>query len=354
MTDNPEQYFHYPQQQPQWPPLPPQPGVVPLRPLDLGAIISGAFRAVFRNWSATILLPFGLFVVTSGLSLVPVLSLVGQLPTDPTREPSRDQLTSFFLTFVAVLGLELVLLVAATIVTQSVGVVTVSRAVLGRTTSIGQALRGAGPRMLPLLGLTVLIWLMTFACVIVPFTLVIVFAVALNSGGLVALGFLLLLAGGCFGCYLWVSYALAPAALILEPAPVLTALRRSRWLVAGGWWRVFGILALCALMIYFASYLVELPVSAIQFAQLPSVMSTPRPDPRALLSTMFSPTVLVAFALVGGAVAAMSQAFMIGVTTLLYHDLRIRKESFHLPLYEMSRLPDDLSPRPTARPEATT
>jgi hypothetical protein len=168
------------------------------------------------------------------------------------------------------------------------------------------------------------------------------------------------LGGGIVAAYLWISWVLAVPALILEPAPVLTAMRRSRWLVSGGWWRVFGILLLVYLMAGVVSYLAQLPVSFAQFAQFPSLITDTRPgatpDPRALLGAMFSPATLVLSVILSAVASAITQPFIIGVTTLLYHDLRIRKESFHLPLMQMAQLPDALavSPAPpTVNPEPT-
>jgi hypothetical protein len=121
---------------------------------------------------------------------------------------------------------------------------------------------------------------------------------------------------------------------------------------------VFGILLLVGVMVGVASNLAQLPVNFVQFSQLGSIMPTragAQPDPTAVLGVMFSPTVIVLTVVLTAVVSAIGQPFSIGVTTLLYHDLRIRKESFHLPLWQMSQLPDELavSPAPTARPEPT-
>jgi hypothetical protein len=364
MTDNPEQYIHYPQPQAQPPQLPyyeaPQPGVIPLRPLDVGAMITGSFRAMFRNWQPAILVPFVASLVAVAAVTVPVFvvfSNVASLGIGRTP-PTPDKVLAFFGSFLLAYLLGVVLSVAAGLVTQTVVTVVVSRAVLGRTTTIGQALRKAAPRMLPLFGLTLLVGLIVFACLLVPFGLMVFLAIATQKAGLALLGILLLLAGGVVAAYLWISYVLATPALILEPAPVLTAMRRSRWLVAGNWWRVFGILLLVHLMAGIASYLAQLPTSFAQFAQFPSLMANSRagvqPDPTAMLNAMFAPTVIIVSVLLSAVVAAFTQPFVIGVSTLLYHDLRIRKESFHVPLWQMSQLPDELavSPQPTAHPEA--
>jgi len=293
---------------------------------------------------------------------VPPLLLLSQLAdlSRGNRPSEPDKVFGLLGGWLGFTLLGMVLVLAATTVTQSVVTVVVSRAVLGWTTSIGQALRLAAPRMLPLLGLSLLVGLIVALCAVAPFTLIVVIAIAAQSPGLVVLAVLVLLAGVAAGVYFWISYAVATPALILEPAPVLTAMRRSKWLVAGGWWRVLGILLLIGVMAFVIGSLAQIPVNFAQFTNFPSLMSTTRagarPDPTAVLGAVFSPTVIVLSVVLTALAYGITQPFGIGVTTLLYHDLRIRKESFHLPLWQMSQLPDEpaVSPEPTGRPEPTT
>ncbi|EWM17998.1 hypothetical protein [Kutzneria sp. 744] len=361
MTDNPQQYIQYPQQYLPPPPQAPQPGVIPLRPLDVGAMIGGSFKAMFRNWRPAILVPFVCYLVVAAAVVVPLVNMFASFPRITRDGPAftPSDVANFVGSWLVLMLLVVLLGLAATVITQSVVTVVVARAVLGRTTSIGQALRAAGPRMVPLLGLSVLIGLIAGACAVVPFTVILILAIATNTPQLLLLAFLFFLGGLVAAAYFWISWVLAVPALILEPAPVLTAMRRSRWLVSGGWWRVFGILALVTIMVSVASNIAQLPVSAVQFSQFPSLMPTrigQQPDPSAMFSVMFSPTVMILYSLLTAVVYAITQPFTIGVTTLLYHDLRIRKESFHLPLWEMSQQPDELavSAEPTPRPEPTT
>ncbi|GAA3439855.1 hypothetical protein [Kutzneria kofuensis] len=356
MTDNPEQYLQYPQQYVQPPPEAPQPGVLPLRPVDVGAMINGSFRAIFRNWRSAILVPLAAYLTAMLAAFAPARGMIAAFADMAgRRRPTDDQFWAFLQSWLVFAAVLLVVFAAAYVVTQAVVTVVVSRAVLGRTTTFGQALRAAAPRMLPLSGLVVLVGLMVFGCVFVPFGLMVLVAVATGSGGVVGIGILLCLGGVVLAYYLLISYVLAPTALILEPAPVLTALRRSSWLVRGGWWRVFGIFLLAMVMSYVASYLVQIPISAVQFTQLPNIMNSRNPDPAAMFGALLSPPVMIAFGVLYAVAMAITQPFMIGVLTLLYHDLRIRKESFHLPLWEMSQQPDDLvTPPPSAHPEATT
>jgi hypothetical protein len=355
MTDNPQQYGQYPQYPSMGTFQAPQPGVVPLRPLDVGAMIGGSFRAVFRNWQPALLLPFLGSLLASAVAIVPAILLFSTLSVQVSQRARPQDILSLMGGWALIMLLDLVLVIGVAVLTQALVTVTVSRAVLGRRTTIGQALRAVAPRLLPLTGLTVLVWLIAFGCAFVPFVAVVALAVNSNSPGLALLAFVVLVAGSMAGAFFWISYACAPAALLLEPAPVLTAMRRSRWLVTDNWWRAFGVLLLCAAMVYFASYLVELPVSFVQAVQVTTSSIGGRPDPTRVFQSMFSPTVLILLCLLSAVAYAVGQALIVGVTTLIYHDLRIRKESFHLPLWQMAQLPDNLSPGgPPPHPEATT
>ncbi|MFC0432855.1 hypothetical protein [Kutzneria buriramensis] len=351
MTDNPEPQFQFQYQQP-W--APPQPGVIPLRPLDLGALFGGSFKVMFREWKPMILVPFVANLVVGGVEVPLLASAFADFP-DVTRPPvTFDGVWPFLRDILVMVVVSLVLGLLAWLVTQVIATVTVSRAVLGRHTTIGQALRVGAPRMLPLFGLAALIWLIVAACSVLPFTVVLVLAAVARSAGLILLAFLVGLIGLCAGAYFYTTFALAQAALIMEPQPVLTALRRSRWLVRDNWWRIFGITLLASLMVSVVSYVAQTP---LQFTSAISSAYTINPAGEAnaaeLIRSALSPATMIVYVFVTALVAAVGQPFINGVTTLLYHDMRIRKESFHQPLLAMSQLPDDLSPQPTSHPEAT-
>jgi hypothetical protein len=351
MTDNPEPQFQFQYQQ-LW--APPQPGVIPLRPLDLGALFGGSFKVMFREWKPMMLVPFIANLVVGGVEVPLLASAFADFP-DVNRPPVTFDAVWPFLRDMLVMVVSSALLgLLAWLVVQVIATVTVSRAVLGRHTTVGQALRAGAPRMLPLFGLAALIWLIVGACSMLPFFGVLVLAGVARSAGLILLAFLVGLIGVCAGAYFYVTFTLAQAALIMEPQPVLTALRRSRWLVRDNWWRVFGITSLASLMAGVVSYVAQAP---LQFTSVISSAYTFNPANQAsaaeLLRSSLSPATLIVYVFVTSLVAAVGQPFVNAVTTLLYHDMRIRKESFHQPLLAMSQLPDDLSPQPASHPEAT-
>jgi len=124
--------------------------------------------------------------------------------------------------------------------------------------------------------------------------------------------------------YLYVAFAVAAPALVLEKQPVFRSLGRSRRLVQGKWWRVFGISLLATIITTFVAGIVATP---FQFA---SGGLTAFTDPTAT----YNPTLL---ALMVGAVGSVlgsmiTLPFSAAITVLLYVDLRIRKEALDIEL----------------------
>ncbi len=91
-----------------------------------------------------------------------------------------------------------------------------------------------------------------------------------------------------------------PQAIMVEGFPFLDAFRRSARLVRGHWWRVFGI-SLAFILVYLT--------------------------PSVLLVFLASPKVATVLLMVVG---TLGMPWMMIGTTLLYFDLRVRKEGFNL------------------------
>ncbi|MGW6280800.1 hypothetical protein [Kribbella sp. NPDC055071] len=338
MTNYPPNFNYYP------PPQAPQPGVIPLRPLDVGAVLNGSFQAIFRNWQAALLLPFGVYAVVAVVDGLLVIKPIRGMSVafDSNNAPSSGTIRDL----IVVIVVTIVLTVLSTAIVQTTATLVVSRAVLGRRTSIGQALRAALPRILPIVGLNVLIGLLIAAFFLLPLGSIggaIGLGVAGNDDGAFLFGclaFALFLAAAAFAIYFGNGFTVAGAALILESIPARAAMRRSRGLVRDFWWRTFGIMLLAGLIANLASSVVQLPASAIR---LPSNSNQ---DLNQALDAALTPGVLVLSVVVSSVALGFTQQFLTGISTLLYHDLRIRKEGFQVPLFQMAQLPDDLNSGP--------
>ena len=113
--------------------------------------------------------------------------------------------------------------------------------------------------------------------------------------------------------WLGVTWSLSGQAIVIEDTGVLRSFGRSRGLVSGSRWRVIGITLLLTLI---ESVLFTVPSTFV------SLLTTPLPDP---FGTALPELV---------SVLAQSAYFPVqfGTLTLLYYDLRVRKEGLDLSL----------------------
>ena len=232
------------------------------KPMDLGAILDGSFSLYRRH--------FAVLVGSVGILTVPLALLA--IPFGPYA---------------------LLLTVLAGLITPAVGALVVGDVAVGREPTIGGVWSRLGRLILPLVLTGILVWFV------------------------VALGTLLLIIPGVL-FYVW--FALSAQAIAIEDRRYAGAMGRSRELVSGSWWRVFGILIVIGLVTGFASQIVAQFISALLgvvgvnggFDLLhPSQSGSASSLPAVLSSTVAS--------LLIGPISALAAA-------LLYFDLRLRKE----------------------------
>ncbi|MFI0896623.1 hypothetical protein [Streptomyces sp. NPDC020983] len=317
-------------------PAAPQPGVVPLRPLDAGQILSGAFATFRAHWRTAILLVAGVAVLTEGASALASKYLLDDGRLDDLKnesDPSMGDIAhalggsagaSFLVMLTSVFGV---------ILTSGLLTVVVSRAVLGRPVSVRGSWQELRPRLPQLLGLAVLL----------PLALVAVIAVAVLPGALVAwagsedggasLASLGLVAAAVVCLWQWNLWNLAAPALVLERQGIRTAVRRSVKLVSGSWWRVLGVQLLVVLVTGVASLVIQLPVNTLADAVgngnggLFSTDGTPD-----------WPTVLITA--LGGVIASvLTLPISASAVSLLYVDQRIRREALDIDLARAANVP---------------
>ncbi|MFJ3205413.1 hypothetical protein [Streptomyces sp. NPDC086989] len=299
-----------------------KPGVIPLRPLDLGEILDGAVATVRSHWRSV--LPITLVVAT----VVQVISVLVQkyaladlaVTTDPEAS-LQDLLDTLGGAMTALVANGFIQLIGTIIATAMVTMI-FSRAVLGQGSTIGQAWREARPRLLHLLGLTLLMGLGGAALVVVlllPGILLRNIGLGL-VGGLAAVPLLI---------WLGIKFSLASPALMLEKAGVITSLRRSSRLVRGSWWRIFGITALTGLITAFVSAVIVYPLTALGLA-IGLADGGVSGLENGTAATGWAPLILAA---VGAVIAqTITMPIQAGVTVLLYVDQRIRREALDLEL----------------------
>ena len=136
-----------------------------------------------------------------------------------------------------------------------------------------------------------------------------------------------------FAIYFGIRWGLYAQAVLIEETSATTALKRSRELVRGTWWRVFGIM----LAIFLLSFMIE---TVFQFFLLFvfgfSEVISAEDGVLEMFRRMFTPELtgwdgLVAYVihrLINTAVTGLMLPLLPISITLLYFDLRIRKEGF--------------------------
>ncbi|MFF2141248.1 hypothetical protein [Kitasatospora sp. NPDC058190] len=301
-------------------PRSPRPGVIPLRPLAVGELLDGAVTTVRRHWRTALTLSLGIAVVDQAGAIASELLVNG-------KTGASTQL----LTLLARMPVLLLLNALATALLT----VVVSRAVLGRPVTAGDAWRDSRPRLLQLLGLTVLTTLMSAGVVLLGFTPLLGYRAGGSGapGTEALLAFVGLLTVPVAG-WLLIRYSLAAPALMLEKQGVVTALSRSRRLVRGSWWRVFGIVLLSKVLSVVIGMVLLIPARFIGlvlgFGSIDSLGDQGKQ----------SIGMLVVVAVAGIIASALTTPFMAAVGVLVYIDQRIRREALDIELARAAGLPD--------------
>jgi hypothetical protein len=285
-------------------PQAPRPGCVPLRPLGLGDILDGSFKVIRRNPKVTLGLSAAIAVVqVLFVALFEVLAFarLGNVKVTNAADPTAQTPLG------PLLGVESVQLAGIVVSTLLGAILTgmltiaVTQDVLGISLTIGQVWERTRGRIPRLIGLAVLTTLLQF------------------------LGLLLCLAPGI---WLWGIWAVSVPALMVENSTVRGALGRSRTLVSGTFWRVWGIRALGALMVMFVGGFILAPFEIIGIVVDSDVFS-------ASSGSSHVPVLFVVLTAIGSAVSATFTApVRAGIDSLLYVDLRMRKEGLDIALQQ--------------------
>ncbi|WP_148572820.1 DUF7544 domain-containing protein [Nocardioides caldifontis] len=334
-----QQPAHQPAQQPgqpwggppTWAPVH-KPGIVALRPLRLGDLYDGAFKAIRQN--PRVMLGMAIVLVTGFLllpSLVSVLmaaagDLSGPFDADSFSATTEEQdptqgIAAIVMSYVG----NLLALVAGLMLTGLV-VHVVAEAVLGRRTSFGQAWTAVRGRLLRLVGVMLLSLLVVLLVVAAAVAVIVAAGVTGGTVAAVVAGFVAVPAAVVAIVWLQVRFfLLAPPALVLERLGVVASMRRSYRLTAHQFWRTFGIYLLTTLVVGVAGSMLAMPFSIL-----------------AVVGGLFVPEawaglVYVLATYVGLVLTqALTTPFTAAVVALQYVDQRIRKEGFDIELISAS------------------
>ncbi|MCF2534052.1 hypothetical protein, partial [Yinghuangia soli] len=310
-----------------------KPGIIPLRPLGVGELLDGAVAAMRRHWKVMIGLSLVIAVITQAITVPLQWAMLNGVDTSVLEEddPDPDELLDVLGPVVGFTAIDGVVLMLGQLIITGLLTLVVSRAVLGKSLTLGQAWSGARPLLLRLLGVSLMTFLIVlgliFACML-PGLLILTVSDA--GAALMVLG---ALGGMVLAFYAFILLQLAAPALILEKQTVRKALLRSRKLVTGSWWRVCGITLLIMLLVLLIGGVIQAPFAAVTGL---SEFGDMVPD-------SFTDSVILG---VGSVLAAaVTYPLAAGATALLYIDQRMRREALDLELGRAAGLvPDDATP----------
>ncbi len=318
---------------------PPKPGIVPLRPLFFGEIMDGAFQTIRRNAKTMFGSALIVQAITSALSEVAALGMLGMVQPPVGGFTSQDETMRYLGPVVGatagIMGVSLLTMVLAAIL-QGVMAIPVARSALNRPTGFKQMWSLARSRLWPLVGFASLLVAGSLLFFLVLFLLAVLILTGLGPAGLLLL---LPLGFGAAVAYAWIYTKLlvAPAAITIEELGVFAGLRRSWTLTSRNWWRIFGITLLVAFMVGIIGSVIQIPLG-LASGGINSVFA-----PHAGGSQVTTTAIVLAVVslVVGVLVSAVGFAFQTSVAALIYMDLRMRRDGLDVELLRLLETGED-------------
>ncbi|AZM87352.1 hypothetical protein [Streptomyces sp. W1SF4] len=323
-----------------WIQPPPQPGVIPLRPLGPGEMVGGAFKAFRQYWKPLV----GVMLAVQGVGFLLVIaalvigvtaasdSFAEVFAVDSDAHADSSDVAAVLL---ALLPAGVILVLVMLLGTAAVGALcpaVVQEAALGRTATFRDMWRRTWSRLPSVLGAVSLTGLIAGGPAVLVYAVGIPLTIMAWDGSATPAGvFLLVLAGLCWipvAVWLGVRFSLAPAAAVFEDLRPVAALRRSAALVKGSWWRVFGVILLAHAVGMAGGYAIQMPFGLVGvLALFPAMLDSGAGD--GISATMVIGFVVYLVCLLLGTV--VSALFQLGypqlVVSLLYVDQRMRNEN---------------------------
>ncbi|MEO7374845.1 MAG: hypothetical protein ABIW36_13240 [Terrimesophilobacter sp.] len=319
---------------PGWTP-PPKPGLIPLRPLDLGTILGASFRVLRRNPKPT----FGAALLIQGASSVLVLVVLGLVTylslsrINFSTSENNNVIQAGSIAAIVATSLGAVLFTIATsALLQGIIVLEVSRATLGEKLTLRQLWRRAHGRLWALIGWSLLVAAAIAVAVVVLVGAIVLVVATLGNLG-IAIAVLIGILGGfallAVGIWIGTKLTLVSSALMIERLTLGAAIARSWRLTAGAFWRTFGIQLLVAVIINVALQVISAPLSLLSPLLMMLLDPNGQNQPSTIAVSIGITVLAAAVTLVFGAIGAVVQA---ATSALIYVDRRIRTEGLDLEL----------------------
>ncbi|HEV2360623.1 MAG TPA: hypothetical protein VGS21_02865 [Acidimicrobiales bacterium] len=296
-----------------------------LRPLSFGEILDVTIK-LYRSCFTSLIKPVAILSVP-GYALIGLVSasVVNSVPTinntsinPATGQPNLQNLDGVWASLGA-LGLVIVIQQLLTWLVTATCIVTLSEAYLGGKPNWRQSLSVAWHRF----GSVIWIALRVFSAILIPgvaIAVLVIIAAHGSAGAAAAILIPLTFAGTGFAIYLWIAWYVATPCLMVEGLRGRMATQRSRFLVRGRWWWTWLLLIVVGIITSVLGGIISGIIRAIAGGAV-SHGST-----GAVVSSVISE------AIVGLLIAPVT----VCLTTVIYFDLRVRKEGFDLQLLASS------------------
>lgn len=307
----------------------------PLRPLSTGELLDSTFTLYRRN--------FKLFI---GVSVIgPIAGLIYQLLTiGGTVADGKSTSPAFGASMLLGMGVGLVLMLAGSAISQAATVKAVAAVYVGQGIGIGEAYRVLRGRFWRIIGIFFSVSIRVGGAMLLAIILVSVLAVALTALGTTLgtagtvvgaiVGVICIVAAILLAIWVFVRYAVAVQACVVEDLPGKQALKRSAFLTKGDRNRVTTV------------YGVFVVIGWVLGAAIGGFTLFLAPRAGVVTSQIIS---AVATLIAGTLVAPLGTIGM----SLLYYDERVRKEAFDLELMmqSLAPLPPPATPDSAVAPE---
>jgi hypothetical protein len=289
-----------------------------LRPLSVGEILDRAFTLLRRRFGTLVIIT----LICTALPLLMALRWFGRFSRMATTEITGfnavvEGMGSLFL-------LGLIMFIAIAIANTAI-VFVISETYLGRRLGIGEALQRTLRFIFPVILLALLQQIILVAvAVVMGIPLGVLTPAAANNGSPV----FLIVAMAIYGMiqfYMLASFFVALPALVLEPGVnPASALGRAWSLATGNRWRIVGVL-----VVFFVIVLVIMIGISVASSVVIGLAAGPNN----------AGSIAMGFIITAGIISILyiiSFTMVYCLQTVIYYDLRVRKEGFDLELLEAS------------------
>ncbi|MFI8889398.1 glycerophosphoryl diester phosphodiesterase membrane domain-containing protein [Streptomyces paradoxus] len=330
------------------PPPAAKPGIIPLRPLGVGEILDGAVSTMRTYWRTVLGISLTVAVLTEVIVVLFQGLVLDDSSTEALNDPSATLSELSRAMGDAMLNSSVVFVISlvGTVIATALLTTVTSRAVLGKSVTIGEAWRDARPQILKLFGLICVLLLITVGVVTVGAVPGLLVTLAGSNGAGVALTVLGIIGAGIVALWLAIRFSLASPALMLEKQGIKKAMSRSAKLVQGTWWRIFGIQLLATLIANVVASIIVIPFTLLAAALSGDGLTGWLNTGAGSLGWTF-----LIISGIGSVIGSMiTFPITAGVTVLLYIDQRIRREALDLELARAAGVQGYGSTAPGATP----